>query len=86
MRVPKLKDNSLPHHGELLCITASSEARLPLWVISRPGRTIDQAAFSSLFLSQDRTFVAARQRSVRRDAKPAKLGMAKKLLTQGVWT
>ena len=32
MRLPKPEDNSLAHQAELLCITASSGARLPLWV------------------------------------------------------
>jgi hypothetical protein len=33
IRLPKPKDNSLPHQAELLCTTAKSGALLPLWVI-----------------------------------------------------
>ena len=35
IRLPKPKDDSLPHQLELLCITAKSGALLPLWVKSR---------------------------------------------------
>jgi len=62
MRLLKPKENSLPHQGEPLCITAGSGARLPVWVRSA-GRLSRRASPNVRYASDSDQIHAPNERS-----------------------